>query len=456
MKIVEAIYKGLKDKRSPKQQADDLGISLITYYTIKEQIVNATRIFGDKIDTYIVRSVLDSVNNRRGRKDRELLSNLEQELFELEQELGITGADRFHNLKPQAGVVEKHENLEEGTAKITGISSVEPRSPEEIIEILKIDTSKWRLSQYWNKEKGDKWLISALVSRIPQQEAATNEFFKALETHKIPQVKAVDPTVFWLNKVATEKVCGVLSLQDLHFGKPGNEDIGTILTDAVKYLVGKAHASYVLDKLIIVLGPDTLNMDTFNGTTTKGTPVENSESATTCYLKAFDAFVEAITIAKQFCQNLEVIFIPGNHDRLSSFHLLHAVSQAFKDWEKITFNIDYAERKVVTYGDNMLCFEHGDVTAKNNPLVYAVEFPTEWGNSTHRILYTGHYHGRKTKEFVTENEEHGFVTRIIPALTGSDYYHYHNKYVGNKRSALIHLHDMHDGQIAEFAYNVKL
>ena len=127
---------------------------------------------------------------------------------------------------------------------------------------------------------------------------------------------------------------------------------------------------------------------------------------------------------------------------------------AFSTWENISFDVEYAERKVITYGQNMLCLEHGDVSAKNNPLVYAVEFPTQWGNCKHRMLYTGHYHGRRTKEFTTENEEHGFVTRIIPALTSSDYYHYHNKYVGNKRSAILHLHHAEKGLVGEFTYTI--
>ena len=102
----------------------------------------------------------------------------------------------------------------------------------------------------------------------------------------------------------------------------------------------------------------------------------------------------------------------------------------------------------------MIAFEHGDITAKNNPLVFAVEFPKEWGSCKNRMLYTGHWHGRKTLAVITENEEHGFVTRVIPALTSSDYYHYHNKYVGNKRSALIHLHDSDKGLISEFVYSL--
>ncbi len=37
------------------------------------------------------------------------------------------------------------------------ISASEPKSPEEIIDILNIDTTQWKLSSYWNKQMGDHW-----------------------------------------------------------------------------------------------------------------------------------------------------------------------------------------------------------------------------------------------------------------------------------------------------------
>jgi hypothetical protein len=432
MNVVEAVYHSLKRKKSAEAEAARLGISLTQYLKIKDEVIAVLQTAGPKIDSQIIAIV-----------ESKLLGKTLTEEVVVEDETA-------------SKVTEIHENVEAGTCKITGIFSTEPRSPEEIIEILKIDTSKWKLSQYWNKEKGNGWVVSALVSRVAQEEVAQTTFLEILENYEIPQIKPLNPTeLVWLNgESEAEEVCGVLSLQDLHFGKVGNEDMGQILNDSVDYLIQKAYKSYQLKECLLVIGPDTLNMDTFGGTTTKGTPVENSEMATEAYIKAFDAICQALGKVAQFAGHVRVVFIPGNHDRLSSFHLLHAVSQAFKDWVNISFDIDYAERKVITYGENMLCLEHGDVTAKNNPLVYAVEFPFQWGTCKHRVLYTGHYHGRKTTNFVTENEEHGFVTRIIPALTSSDYYHYHNKYVGNKRSAIIHLHHALKGLVGEFTYTI--
>ena len=57
-------------------------------------------------------------------------------------------------------------DLEKGEAKMEAVSSTEPKSPEEIIEILNIDTTQWKLSSYWNKQMGDHWRVSAMVTKI--------------------------------------------------------------------------------------------------------------------------------------------------------------------------------------------------------------------------------------------------------------------------------------------------
>ena len=448
MSIIEAVYNSIKNKKSGEITAYRLGITIDQYNDIKAEIHRVSNIIGDKIADTIIKTVEQNLSKSGTTSDEKILSSLSSDIADDDALRTI-----IKESESLTGVVEVHENLEEGTSKIVGISATEPRSPEEIIEVLKIDTKKWKLSQYWNKEKGTRWMVSAMVTRITEDEKAQSNFLDMLSEHVVPVIEPLKKEVKRISE-SDEKVCGIISLQDLHFGKVGNGDMEKVMMDSVSYLIQKAYKNYHLEKLILIVGPDTLNMDTFNGTTTKGTPVENTEMATEAYIKAFDAIVKAVGMLSQYTQNLEVVFIPGNHDRLSSFHLLHAVGQAFKMWKNITFNINYAERKVINYGKNMLCFEHGDVTAKNNPLIYAVEFPTEWGSSVHRMLYTGHYHGRKTKEFITENEENGFVTRIIPALTGPDYYHYHNKYVGNKRSAILHLHDANNGLVSEFVYNV--
>lgn len=347
-------------------------------------------------------------------------------------------------------VTEFNEEIEEGTAVIKGICKYEPKTPEEIIKILKIDTSKWKLSSYWNKEKKDGWYISAMVTSIKPGDV---EFFKKIFDNVQLKYQPITDITHINNKFGKDCV-GVISIQDLHFGKENNENIALHFKEAVTDLIHRAYFCHKLNKIVYVIGGDLLNMDTFDGSTTSGTPVQNHQKSHDAYVTTFESLFWSINYIKQFCNELEVVYLPGNHDRLTSFHIAHALSKVFSTREDIIFHAEYAERKVVTYGNNFFAFEHGDVSKKNTPLVYATEFPELWGKTKYRTCFTGHFHIKKTLEYITENEHNGFSIKHLPSLCSTDYWHYHNKYVGSKRQAVMEVHDAEKGKISEFIYTV--
>lgn len=352
---------------------------------------------------------------------------------------------------PSNKVIEWKENLEAGTAEIKGISVLEPRTAEEIIELLKIDTTKWKLSSYWNKETYSGWMVSAMVSATKKE--PKDALAEVLANFKPTQYQSVVEVIS--NKKFDRDSVAVLSIQDLHFGKEDNEDIVEHFKESIESLVHRAYMSHRLTKIIYVIGGDLLNMDTFNGATTSGTPVDNYQRAHDAYKEAFDALYWSINYLKNFCENLHVVYLPGNHDRLSSYHMAHALSKCFdaEDYS-IYFDVEYAERKVVVYGHNFFAFEHGDVTKKNTALVYATEFPLSWGRTKYRTCYTGHFHSKKTIEYTTENEYNGFSIKHLPSLCSTDYWHYHNKYTGSKRQAVMEIHDIEKGKVSEFIHTV--
>ena len=343
------------------------------------------------------------------------------------------------------GVIESKVDLQKNTKELKAVSLSEPKTPEEIIKLLKIDTSKWKLSTYWNKQQGDRWVISALVTqKTPSKEDILTECLSGFNPEYTP-LKKED---LHINKEG-EEVCAVISLQDLHFGKLGNENIKDRVKKALSRLTYSLHNSYKVQKIVFVLGGDLINMDTFTNTTTAGTHVESSMNAIVAYQESFNSMYFAINYLKQFCNTLHIVYIPGNHDRLSSFHLAHALQHSVRNEDSIIWDCEYSERKVLTYGINMFCIEHGDV--KINPLVYATEFATEWGSTSNRVIYTGHYHHKKTTTYITENEIHGISVKVIPSLSNVDYWHYHNKYTGAKKTAIVDIYSITDGKIAEFS-----
>lgn len=437
MKLINLVYGSLRWKKTDDVCAAKLGISLQKYQEIKTQILQVKDLLQTELDS----SLIDIV----GRRMAELIDDeaiKSQYISELENQL----VDAINQNKEK--VVEFKENLEDGTAEIKGIAFAEPKSPEEIIRILKIDTEKWKLSTYWNKEHKGYWLVSAMVSA--KQVTQADQLAEVLKNFQPGYTPVAEVHI---NENYTHPTVGVLSVQDLHFGKEGNFSVTKDFREAISNLVVRAYHSHKLDKLIFVFGGDILNMDTFHGSTTKGTPVDNDQRAQDAYNEAFDSVYWGINFMKEFCNTLEVVFIPGNHDRLSSYHLAHAISKSFTGDHNITFHVDYAERKVITYGDNFFAFEHGDVHSKNTALVYATEFPHQWGATKYRTCYTGHWHKKKVTEFVSEDETHGFTIKTLPSLCRSDYWHYHSKFIGAKRQAILELHDETKGKVCELTYN---
>lgn len=359
----------------------------------------------------------------------------------------IVSDDTITDTGVRTGVMSENVNLEEGSSRIEAVSSTEPKTPEDIIEILGIDTNEWKLSQYWNKQKSDHWVVSALVTKLKPTEV--DNLAEAVKNYRPASYSVVHCPRIDINE--NDSYCGVFSVQDVHFGKENNNDVIDRFREAIIEVAYKASKAYNMDKLYYVVGGDLLNADTFSKTTTKGTPVENDKDPIQAYIEAFDAVVWSIHQLKEVCTELVVVYIPGNHDRLSSWHLAHALEKSVTI-EGVTFDTEYSERKVHLFGDNFLAFEHGDVNTSNSDRVYAAEFPQEWGATTYRTLYTGHYHQKKTSVFVTENEINGFSVKIMPSLSNSDYWHYHNKFVGSKKAAVLEVHEHLNGKVAEFCH----
>lgn len=437
MNVINQVYGSLKWKKTDEWCAAKLGISLQKYQEIKRQILQTRELLQSELDNSLVdlagKRMLDLI-------DDEQIKN--QYISELEDQL----VDAINHQKEK--VIEFKEDLDNGTAEIKGVAFAEPKSPEEIERILKIDKTRWKLSQYWNKEHKGYWLVSALVTRVKKD--ATDFLAEVIKNFE-PEYTPV--TEIHINHKFENPSVAVLSVQDLHFGKEGNANVVKDFKEAVTNLTLRAHMSHRIEKIIYVFGGDLLNMDTFQGQTTKGTPVDNDMRAQDAYKEAFDALYWSVQFLKQFCDILEVVYLPGNHDRLSSFHLAHALSKCFSAENNIVFDAEYAERKVKVYGANFFGFEHGDVTKKWTPLVYATEFPLFWGSTVYRTCYTGHFHSKKFTEYVSDNEIHGFSIKHLPSLSKSDYWHYHNKFTGSKRQAVMEVHDYHTGKISEFTYN---
>lgn len=435
MNILNSVYDSLKWKKGDDYCARQLGIPIEEYQEVKKDIIETRYLIQDDLDTAI-----KEILNRGASKDPELM-RVETNRFK--------SAIEYTVLNKSAKTTGQEVDMEKGTAKIEGLAYFEPHTPEQIIELLKIDTAKWKLSRYWSKQKSaGYWLVSALVSEIRQDSGS--DLKKVLDNLKL-NYQPVGQS--FLNTTYTDPTCAVLSLQDIHIGKEELDKTVSIeasVKNCIRTLVMKAFHSSRLEKIILVLGGDLVNMDTYLGTTTGGTPVDNSMAATEAYKMAYELMYWAVNFCSQFCHELEVVYIPGNHSRLTEAHIAYSLSRHIKD-PKIKWNIEYDEFKVITYGNSMICLEHGDFDTKKSYFYFSSQYPKEWGSSVHRVCYTGHFHKHKKIEYVTD-EISGFTLRTLPSLCGTDGYHKRNKWVNNKRGGIIELHSITNGPTGQFSY----
>ena len=161
MNLINEVYDSLRWKKGDEYCAQKLGVELEKYREVKHQILEIKDLTKDDTDE-MMKTIIAS---------RMLELSNEHHLTVKRTEEQILQALRQREEK----VIEFEEDLEAGTAKIKGVAFSEPRSPEEIIRVLKIDTSKWKLSRYWNKEHKDYWLVSAFVALKDSSELTTED-----------------------------------------------------------------------------------------------------------------------------------------------------------------------------------------------------------------------------------------------------------------------------------------
>lgn len=412
MNLIEQVTNSLKWKKSNIYSAEKLGLSLDKYLELKYDILD-----------------------QRSKDD-----NSENIISPTSTNPSSTNIKFEEDIKNNKGILE-----------YSGPKEV--KTKEDLIRECDIDLDKWDIVKMvqnaWGKEGNQNYQVKAWLE--PKVESTADTIQQVLEGFDF---KYIPQSPVHINTNYSAKTCAVLSLQDIHIGKEnidGIDDISESTKKCIENLVMRSYNSSNLDKIVFVLGGDLLNVDTYLGTTTSGTMVENSMSALDMYKKAFELMFWSINFLKQFCNELEVVYIPGNHDRLTSGQLAYSLSKVI-DSPGIIWNIEYAERKVITYGNSMICIEHGDVTLNKSFFVFATQFASQWGAAKFRTLYSGHYHKEKKVEYITTDEVNGFTMRILPSLSRADRYHNTNKWVNNKRGGMIELHSEFNGPTGLLSY----
>lgn len=373
---------------------------------------------------------------------------------------------------PQPTSFTQHPN---GTATAIGPAMVRPAtfrvmSLDDLLTICDVDRDRWEVKDY----KVNKWesgnaegeitqLFQVKASLIP---IVGGDRVRAMREEITELVRLGAPKYAKQKRERTkgsERYLFEMSMADLHIGKYAwSEEVGADYdTDiasqrfsaALESLSQKA-SGFPVDRILYVVGNDLLQIDNERNETTRGT----RQDTDTRYKKVFRVACELQILAVQRLMEIapvDVVVVPGNHDQLAAFHVGEFLDAWFRYCDDVTVDNGANLRKYYRYGKNLIGLTHGNEERHADlPLIMAQERASDWAETISREWHCGHMHKRKQTKYVAGDTHNGVSVRILPSLSGTDWWHHSRGYVGGMKAAEAYLHEFNTGYAGHFSYNL--
>jgi hypothetical protein len=339
-------------------------------------------------------------------------------------------------------------NNDRGTLESIIETDFEPKDDIELAKLHKINLDKYKISNYWTKQKSSGKFTSSVFATLRQPKDYTVEDFAKFLENYTPKEVVVRTVIN--DSVYTSTVDIEVSIADFHLAKKTLEG-ESIQEKKIQYLVTlydlieKVTSNFLIRKVVFPISNDFFHTDNYQNQTTNGTPQDVLAEYNHEYEEGFDLLVTAINYLQEVAEEVEVILVQGNHDRTKSFYLAHALDIFFRNNEKISFQREHSTTKSVVLGSTFIGYHHGNCKIDELPLLFATGNNSfKFGGAKYREVHTGDKHHYMAKEVK------GVRIQQMPSLSGTDRWHADNNYVNNIRAGLVLIYDPNLGKIGEF------
>lgn len=371
-------------------------------------------------------------------------------------------------------------NLGEDEGRVDSVD-YEVRTVAEALARAEVDTAIWE--PFWSKVnsyqvgmkikkfregrtvkeqpiKRTLWQVSVKLRRkVPKNILHSFEaLYARMEGHepqylKLPKLpKLVDPHML------------EVALFDHHFGKLAwQPETGSnynlkiaerVYLQAIEDLLVRT-SGYPVEKVLFPIGQDFFHVDNSKNRTTNDTPQDLDsryakmiEIGTLAVVKAIDRLLERAAV--------KVLWVPGNHDRTTSYHLVRELKAWYRQCERVEIDVSPKTRKYEIYNKSLIGFTHGDEEPHRDlPTIMASEEPALWAAAEDRHWHIGHYHKKKEMRHTAADSFGNCRVTILPSLSGTDAWHYRKGFVGSRRAAEAWLWSKKHGYTGQFSINAR-
>lgn len=314
-------------------------------------------------------------------------------------------------------IVKFDEDLRAQKAELVAEVGEQIKTLDELVEKCKIDITIWNIDRYvqnfWGNSESPKWQVKAWLSKKSVAEVFGKDFLEFLKTY--------EPNVRYYNapeqQTFLQEACLIINKQDQHLNKfdiNGDNDINKrcskVWERTYEVLLGASKLNHI-NKIHYIIGSDQFNSE-WMGTTTKGTRQENILPYHEGFNQICNHEIEVIDLLAEFSGDLEITYVPGNHDEYVGWHLINWLQAYYKDEPTIKFDSSPKCTKYVQYGKSAIMFNHGDaIKPAKLAAMFPIQFRENWSSCDSYYIFTGDKHHELSMELT------GIKFYQIPALS---------------------------------------
>lgn len=345
--------------------------------------------------------------------------------------------------------LELPRNIIQGILRALGYThDSEPFTPEEMKEKPTdelvsdyLQEKRWEFERSLNKkqwketqkkaERFDKFKYSTLD--------AIEEWFSSVTIKKeIPKITPPN-----LSTATFPEQGAFIGNYDLHYAKRACDMLSGATWDrktAQNLILEKFEslldelAFYNVQKIYLPIGNDNWQVDTDHGTTTSGTNVDLDGSPQEMVWFGTELERQKIDTLRRVAE-VELLHIPGNHDRLLTTSLYASMFEAFKDCDDVIIENDIKSIQFRKFGKTGIMGIHGDqinkTKSKQLPNIISSQMPT----AKHKAIFSGHLHHEMTADL------NGALLFQVPSLTARDKWEFDNLHIGSRRGIAAYIID---------------
>ena len=322
-------------------------------------------------------------------------------------------------------------------------------SKEDLLDEFNVNTDIWEVERYriktsegYRKDREVQWEVSdgkvthghvndtgkmlvvplyhvevRLIRKEQKYDVITiDKLFEKFNSKNFSPKKVV-PSQSYSNGVSI-----ILPIADLHFGLVATKEVeGEVYNVelAEKYFYDiieqtkRRLEGMRIKKIYFLLGNDLFNSDNINSTTTRGTPQDSEYSWFHLVDKANEMIICGINSLREIA-DIEVINIPSNHDRHTTYGVIKMVEQYFRTVQNVSFDNRPIYTKYLAIGKTLVGLTH-DIPKKRALETFTTDPEAKklWSNVNQAIWILAHLHN------AMQYEREGIMEIYrLPAISG--------------------------------------